>query len=173
MPIKFEKFKVRRPEITFKLFPKIEMDLKHIDKSFKVNETKISKPIDFSKIMDSIKHNFNLYIVPYITGEYKTKKTEKKQIIVDTKKTIKLRYQLLQLSDHIKDFVFQMKMYLISRANSKDEYEKLEKEIKQWEEIAERVLGDFINNLTFIIQNNLVPVCEKLEKEIIKEGIRS
>ncbi len=171
MPLRYkEKIKPKRIGIIKKIDPKIEMDLKDIDKAFPVSEKKISKPIDLSKIINSIRQGFNVYIAPYITGEYKKIKKERKEIIKDTKKTIKLRYQLIQLSEHIKDFIFELKMYLISRANSKEEYEKLEKEIKQWEEIAEKVLGDLINNITSVIQNNLVPVCEKIEKEIKKEG---
>lgn len=173
MPLRYkEKIKVKRIEITKKIDPKIEMDLKDIDKAFPIPDKKISRPLDLSSIVNSIKHNFNVYIAPYITGEYKNIKKEKKEIIHDTKKTIKLRYQLLQLSEHLKDFIFQMRMYLISKAHNKEEYEKLEKEIKQWEEIAEKVIGDFLDNITFIIQKHLVPVCEKIEKEIIKEGVR-
>lgn len=166
-----EKINVRKNKLTKKIDPKIEMDLRDLKKSFAIEDTVVSKPIDFSRVLTSIKQKFNLYVVPYITGEYKNKKVNSSKIISETKKVITFRYQLIQLSGHFKDFIFQMKMYLISKSNNTEEYKQLEKEIKEWEKVAERMLGDLIDNVSFIIKNYLVPVCNKLEKEVLKEGV--
>jgi hypothetical protein len=169
MPIRVkEKINVKRQNIR-KIDPKIEMDIKNIDKVFKVPEVKISRPLDLSKILSTIKSGFKNYIVPYLTGEYKNTKP-RKEVIQDTTKIIRLRQNLIQMSEHFKDFIFQMKMYLISKAVNSKEYKDLEKEIKEWEKIVGKVLDDFIENITFVIQNNLVPVCEKIQKDILREG---
>jgi len=174
MPLRYKR-KVK-PRVTVTKFKtdvdhKLERDIRGIDKCFPVTEKKISKPSDLSSIISSLNKSFSKFIAPYVTGEYKSKRKGRKEILNDANKTVKFRYQLQQLSTHLNNFIFQLKMYLISRTNSKEEYEKLKKEISAWEEVVGKMLNDLISNISFIIQDKLVPVCENIEKEILKEDL--
>lgn len=164
------KIRLKKIKIPRKRHQKLEVELKEINKHFPINKRKISKPKDLSNVIFSLKQNFNKHIKPYITGEYKIKKKPNKEVIRDTKKTISLRRHLVQLSTHLKDFIFQLKMYLISKTPDKEEYNNLKKEIKEWEQISEKIISNFIKNLTTIIQRYLVPACEDIEKNIKQEN---
>ncbi len=172
MPLRYKrKVKPRVTKFKTDVDHKLERDIRGIDKCFPVPEKKIFKPSDLSSIISSLNKSFSKFIAPYLTGEYKSKRKERREILNDANKTVKFRYQLQQLSMHLNNFIFQLKMYLISRANSKEEYEELKKEISAWEEVVGKMLNDLISNISFIIQDKLVPVCENIEKEILKGDV--
>lgn len=167
MPIlKSRKIKLKRPVTFKKAKPKIALDLKNIDKTFLPINKKISTPLELSNVFNSIKRNFNLYVSPYLTGEYKKIKLQKKEIVNDTKKVIIFRFQLIKVTDVLKNYIQKFKEHLLIKFNKKDEYVSLEKEIKKWEGVLNKILKDIIENVTFIIKNNLVPICEKYGKEL-------
>jgi len=150
--------------------PELEKDFKYIDKNLETKPKEIRKPKDLTQKLKEIKEKFNQLISPFISGEYK-KESHLAFVYDNANKTVKLRYQLMSLSEHLKDFVFQLRMQVISQMDDKDKIEEIEKEIKEWEKIINNVLNDFIETVNFVIQNYFVPICESLEKK--KEKVKT
>jgi hypothetical protein len=166
MPLKYrEEKKIRLRHMSHFKKPnhKIDLDLRDINKNLDIENIEINRPVDLEKVFLNIKQKFALLVSPFVSGEYKREK--KDMLIFDkTDKTIKLRYQLMSLSDHIGEFIFQLRMYVITHSDDKDKIEEIEKEIKEWEKILNHVLNDLIDKVNFVIQNYFVPICERLEK---------
>lgn len=170
MPFQYKKkIRLKRPSHLEIKNPKIELDLKDIHKTLEIKETKISKPKELIQVLTDIKQKFITIVAPFISGEYK--KENKKILVYDNvNKTIKLRYQLMSLKDHLSDFVFQLRMYIIAHSDEKENIEKIEKEIKEWEKIITKTLNKLIDNIGFVIENYFVPICNKLENKKVKNS---
>jgi len=165
MPFKYrKKIRLKKPSHLERRNPKLELDLKNIHKTLDIKETKISKPKDLTEILVDIKHKFTKLVVPFISGEYK--KENKRVLVYDNvNKTIKLRYQLMSLKDHLSEFIFQLRGYVISHSDDKEKIEKIEKEIKEWEKIINKTVTELIDNVSFVIEHYFVPIFNKLEKK--------
>lgn len=165
MPLRYkEKIRLRKQSHFNRFKPKITTDLKDINKNIGIKKREIRKPIDLEHTLTEVKQKFSSLVAPFIVGEYK--KGTKKALVYDKMdRTIKLRYQMMSLKDHISDFVFQLRMYVIAHSENKERIKELEKEIKEWGKITTRVLNDFIDKISFVIENYFVPIFNKLKKE--------
>jgi len=165
MPFKYrEKIRLKKPGHLKKIEPKLDLDIKNIHKTLDIKTKPIKKPVDLMDTITEIKTKFMHIIDPFVSGVYK-KNSHPRFVYDSAKKTIKLRYQLMSLKDNISDFVFQLRLYVISHSDDKENIEKIEKEIKEWEKIINKTLNEIIDNVSFVIENYFVPIVNKLEKK--------
>lgn len=165
MPFRYrEKIRLKRTSHIKRLEPKLDLDIKNIHKNLDIKAKPIKKPIDLMGAISEIKTKFINLIDPFISGEYK-ENSHPRFVYDSAKKTIKLRYQLMSLKDNLSDFVFQLRMYVISHSDDKERIKELEKEIKEWEKIINKTLNEIIDNVSFVIENYFVPIVNKLEKK--------
>ena len=133
MPLRYrEKIRLRRPSHLEIKNPKIETDLKDIHKTLDIETKPVKKPKDLTNIITEIKGKFSMIISPFVSGEYK-KNSHPRFVYDSAKKTIKLRYQLMSIKENLLDFVFQLRLYVISHSDDKDKNKRTRKEIKEWE----------------------------------------
>lgn len=161
-----KKIKLKRPSQIKKIEPKPKLDLevKNIHKNIKIKVRPIKKPIDLRNVITDIKIKFSKLISPFVSGEYK--KNSRPRFVYDSAtKTIKLRYQLISIKQNLSDFVFQLRLYVISKSANKDKIKKIEKEIKEWEKVINKILDEVIDNVSYVIEHYFVPIVKKLEKE--------
>jgi hypothetical protein len=158
------KIRLKKPSRIKNIKPRLELDTKNIQKNINIKAKPIKKPVDLANTMTEIKHKFYRLISPIVSGEYK--KNSRPRFVYDSaKKTIKLRYQLMSIKENVLDFVFQLRLYVISQSPNKDKIKEVEKEIKEWEKIISKTLNEIIDNISFVIENYFVPIVNKLEKK--------
>lgn len=165
MPFRYrEKIRLKKPSHLKKIEPKLDLDIKNIHKNLDIKARPIKKPVDLMRTISEIKTKFITLIDPFISGEYK-KNSHPRFVYDSAKKTIKLRYQLMSVKENLLDFVFQLRLYVISHSNDKERIKELEKEIKEWEKIINKTLNEIIDNVSFVIENYFVPIVNKLDKK--------
>jgi hypothetical protein len=171
-PIRPKKIKVPKREKS-RLF----LDINNYTKKSFNHQGILETPASFMSFFNgAIQEVYSDLLRPFKQKKYdKIKETKAKEQKQEIKIKAKNNYErlcdfkkkLVYLLDKIKKLISELRQYLINQRKdlNQNEIKEIEEEIKEWEFVADNVLGTFINFITNTIEKFIAPKIKKIDGE--------